>query len=106
MKLEEGDYGLDHMFAITDINEETVSEAPYSSPQFMSSISTKRPVSLTPVMEEVISAVRSMECASAGGSDGLQSQHLKDLISESAQRSVRNWYTGRLSGVCAQKLLV
>ena len=43
--------------------------------------------SLTPVSEkEVVSAIRSFPCASAGGPDGLRPQHLKDLTSESAER--------------------
>ena len=45
--------------------------------------------SLTPVSEkEVISAIRSFPCASAGGPDGLRPQHLKDLTSESAERAL------------------
>ena len=48
------------------------------------------PPSLSPLTEkEVVTAIRSFPCGSAGGPDGLRPQHLKDLTSESAERGGR-----------------
>ena len=45
------------------------------------------PPLLTPLSEkEVLKAIRTFPCGSAGGPDGLRPQHLKDLTSESAER--------------------
>ena len=45
------------------------------------------PHALSPLWEkEVLKAIQSFHCGSAGGPDGLRAQHLKDLTCDSAER--------------------
>ena len=94
-KLEEGDYKGAVRIAcsdetIADINDETLSALKLKHPPAHPDSCFPSPpeaASLTPVSEkEVVSAIRSFPCGSAGGPDGLRPQHLKDLTSESAER--------------------
>ena len=94
-KLEEGDYKGAVRIAcsddtIADINDETLSALKLKHPPAHPDSCFPSPpevASLTTVSEkEVVSAICSFPCGSAGGPDGLRPQHLKDLTSESAER--------------------
>ena len=95
-KLEEGDYkGAVRLFCsddtIADINHETISALQTKHPKAHPDTSFPPPPEPSVVPgplsdEEVIKAIRSFPCGSAGGPDGLRPQHLKDLTSESAER--------------------
>ena len=79
---------------MTDLNEETLSalhaKHPPLHPDSSFSAPLEIPPSLFPLSEkEVVTAIRSFPCGSAGGPDGLRPQHLKDLTSESAERGGR-----------------
>ena len=96
-KLEEGDYkGAVRAICSEDTmvvpSEETLSALRAKHPPRHpdSNFPNQDPPLLTPLFEkEVLKAIRSFPCGSAGGPDGLRPQHLKDLTSESAERGGR-----------------
>ena len=95
-KLEEGDYrGAVRLTCSEDsieiLDEETVAALQLKHPPpHPETCIPPEPNSFTldpPLLEEEIArAIRSFPNGSAGGPDGLCSQHLKDLISASAER--------------------
>ena len=95
-KLEEGDYkGAVRLSCSEDtmaeLNDETLSalKAKHLPSHIDSSFPSplENPPALPPLSEkEVIKAICSFPCGSAGGPDGLRPQHLKDLTCESAER--------------------
>ena len=98
-KLEEGDFKgavritcSEDMMA--DLNEETLSALHAKHPPLHPDSSFPAPLEIPPSLfplseKEVVTAIRSFPCGSAGGPDGLRPQHLKDLTSESAERGGR-----------------
>ena len=100
IKLEKGDYkGAVRLACSEDsvavLNEEAIAalKLPFSTPRHMysSSSRTLHPRSLSE--EEVARAICAFPNGSAGGSDGLPLQHLKDLISASVERGGRELLT-------------
>ena len=77
-----------------DLNEETLSALHVKHPPLHPDSSFPVPLEIPPSLfslseKEVVTAIRSFPCGSAGGPDGLRPQHLKDLTSESAERDGR-----------------
>ena len=100
-KLEEGDFKGAVRLAcsensIADLSNETMEalKSKHPAPHPDTKIPTPPDASNVPVQiaeEEVARAVRSFPNGSAGGPDGLRPQHLKDLISVSAERGGRDF---------------
>ena len=99
-KLEEGDFkGAVHLAcsedSIADLSNETMAalKSKHPAAHLNTKIPTPPDASNVPVPiaeEEVTRAVRSFPNGSSGGPDGLRPQHLKDLISVSAERGDRD----------------
>ena len=95
-KLEEGDYkGAVRLTCSEDtiavINDENLSairaKHPPRHPDTSFPLPIEDPPNISPLSErEILKAIRSFPCGSAGGPDGLRPQHLKDLTSASAER--------------------